>query len=375
MSTSAAAKFVGSSSEIAHYYGFKSLPEVAPEAKMRALTLSETAAAIVSKLTDNVDPVLTFYAACARPAARSPIADMDSGEFALQIFNARGPMSEIHMLKTLETIVIENGGSIMRLRVNSVGDRDSRQRFARELSNFLRRRASEIEPLLTPTQRTKITENPIAIYDTGNEAIAEILTEGPRPVHFLSEKSRLHFRQVLELLEQVGFPYEIDDCLIGDQHEPRVIFRLELTTDQTIVIGCGGGRYDDYLQQTLGKTYSCVHASVMFKTKTATVPSAKMRREQPKVYFVQFGDSAKLNGFAVLETLRQAHIPVSQQFDAHHLGPQLISARELGVPYVLIMGAREALDQTIIIRTLATSAQTTVSIRELPKHLRALKFA
>ena len=375
MSTSAAAKFVGSSSEIAHYYGFRPLLEVVPEAKSRTPTLAETAAAITAQLSvSETDPILSFYAAPVR-VHNNPLAARDSSEFALQIFGAKGPMSEIHILKTLEAILVENGNKIVRLRVNSMGDRDSRQRFMRELSNFLRRRAAEIEPVLSPSQRVRVLENPLAIYEVGDEALVQMLTEGPRPVHYLSEKSRLHFRQVLELLEQVGFPYEIDDCLVGDHQESRVIFRVELGEEDSVVIECGGGRYDDYLQYAIGKNTACVHANIVFNSKTGALPpSSRRRKATPGVYLVQFGDSAKLSGFTVLESLRRAHIPVSQQFDARHLAPQLSYAQQIGVPYVLIMGAREAIDQTVIVRAVATSAQTTVSIRELPRHLRSLKL-
>jgi histidyl-tRNA synthetase len=64
---------------------------------------------------------------------------------------------------------------------------------------------------------------------------------------------------------------------------------------------------------------------------------------------------------------------VSQSFDASHLSPQLTAAKELGVTYMLIMGQREALDNTVIVRSTQNSSQTIVGVAELPRFLKNLR--
>lgn len=386
--TSRAAKFIGSASEIAHYYGFKPLGEVAPEmtgAKARQLTMADAFAACAGKVAaDTPEPILAFYASHAAGLPDSVAPVRETGEFSLQIVGCPSSLSEIHILKTLEAIVTEAGGAITCARINSLGDRDSRARFSRELGSFLRRHMSQLESALDVSERNALLENPLRAYHATHPALAELMADAPRPVHYLSEKSRTHFRQVLEHLERVNFPYMIDDQLVApgsrasaeSEAEPRVIFRLELQDDAGVLTASLGGRYDDLAAKPgVRSTTPTVHASLRFRTKVPLTGAAlRTPTSRPKIYFIQFGDSAKLTGFSVIDTLRRARIPVGSQFDARHLAPQLTAAQSIGVPYVLIMGAREALDQTVIIRTLATSAQTTVSIAELPRHLRALKL-
>ncbi len=376
MSISAAAKFVGGASEIAYYYGFRPLSEVAPRvglAKTRPMTPSDAAAACTAQYAHTNEPILIFYASSGKLSGAVPV----QGIFSLQIASCSTSIGEVHILKTLEAIVRENGGSVVSVHINCLGDRDSRTRFARELGHFLRRHASEFEPCLDVAERTRIFENPLSAYRSTNPLLRELLCDGPRPVHFLSEKSRVHFRQVLDQLEHVHFPYEIDDSLIGDENEPRVVFNLHLSEGVGMITGSFGGRYDELTRTVNGRpALSMVHASISFRTKAPVVRLPRRALAiRPKIYLIQFGDSALLSGFSVRESLRRAHIPTFQQFDARHLAPQLHAARQIGVPYVLIMGQREALDHTVIIRTVATSAQTTVPIAELSKHLRTLKFA
>ncbi|MGH7141359.1 MAG: His/Gly/Thr/Pro-type tRNA ligase C-terminal domain-containing protein [Minisyncoccia bacterium] len=377
MSTSAAAKFVGGASEVAHYYGFRPLPEIAPEfagAKLRSLAPQDAAAACASTLSDG-EPALAFWAS-AGPADTGPAREY--GSFSLQIVGCPTSIGEVHILKTLEAIVTEAGAGSVSVALNCLGDKDSRVRFSRELAAYLRRNAALYEAGLSPVECASIVENPTAAYRISNEALQVLLQDGPRPMHFLSEKSRLHFRQVLEHLERVNIPFEIDNTLAGSEYaagsgEPRVVFRLQLPADAGTITGSFGGRFDDLVRGRAA--VPTLHASVFFRVKAPTrdLPSHTPTL-RPKVYLIQFGDSARLTGFSVLESLRRARVPVAAQFDTRHLAPQLMNAERIGVPYVLIMGHREALDRTVIIRAVATSSQQTVSIAELPKHLRALKL-
>jgi histidyl-tRNA synthetase len=198
-------------------------------------------------------------------------------------------------------------------------------------------------------------------------------------MNFLSEKSRVHFRSVLEYLENLGLPYELDDLLGGDERDPHIAFAVDIEGEDGTVVGAVGGRYDDFFRRSTGrKDIAGVGASIYFRKKGAArasffSPARAVRSSAPKVYFVQLGTRAKLQGLTVVDMLRQARINVSQSFDASHLSPQLSAAKELGVSHMLIMGQREALDGTIIVRSAQNSSQIIVAVSELPRFLKTLQ--
>jgi histidyl-tRNA synthetase len=88
---------------------------------------------------------------------------------------------------------------------------------------------------------------------------------------------------------------------------------------------------------------------------------------------VQLGLRAKLEGLAVVDLLRAAQIPILQSFDSAKLSPQLTAAKEAGVSHLIIMGAREALDRTVLVRAMNDSSQTIVGLNELPRFLKTLR--
>jgi histidyl-tRNA synthetase len=318
------------------------------------------------------EPVLAFYATPSPQHAPTELSPREIGEFGLQVVGTAESVGEIVLLKTLATIASEWGVPVTRVRVNALGDRDSQQRFSRELSVHLRKRINEF----AEEERKTILDNPFAVYRIHTDITREILSEGPRPMHFLSEKSRVHFRSVLEHLEHLGLPYELDDLLAGDERAPHIAFALDFAEGDTTILAAMGGRFDEYLKrETHRKDSAGVGASIYFRKKGASRSTftSLPHLPKPKIYFAQLGLRAKLQGLTVVDMLRTANVPVLQSFDASRLSSQLATAQQLGVSHLLIMGQREALDGTIIVRSTRNSSQNIIQVAEVPKFLRTLR--
>ena len=372
----APASFLKHASEVASFYGFRPLREVErgiPGFSPRAHSFEHAAAAGAARLGNKQgEPVLLYWASGSPMYAPGHLPAREVGEFGLQILGVPESIAEVILLKTVSTIIAEWGTPVARVRLNTLGDKDSKMRFAREASVYVRKHL----PHLDTDCKQKAERDPVAIYTCQGELCRAVVEGGPRPMNFLSEKSRTHFREVLEHLEQLALPYEFDDLLMGDEREPRMLFAVDLEGEDATVLGGLGGRFDDHLRRSATrKDLAGVSASVYFRKKGLTADSFKLSGPagSPSVYFVQLGLRAKLEGLAVVDELRRARIPVLQSFDSAKLSPQLNAARAAGVSHLLIMGAREALDRTILVRAMDNSSQQIVELRELPRYLKTLR--
>ena len=76
-----------------------------------------------------------------------------------------------------------------------------------------------------------------------------------------------------------------------------------------------------------------------------------------------------------MEDFRKIKINVAESFGKDSLKAQLRMADKLGVRYTLLLGQKEALDGTIIIRDMKTGKQETVkmekAVREMQKRLKS----
>ena len=95
--------------------------------------------------------------------------------------------------------------------------------------------------------------------------------------------------------------------------------------------------------------------------------------KKPKIYFIQLGSEAKLKSLNIIEILRKAHIPIAQSLSKDSLGSQLAIAEKLSIPYAIIFGVKEALDNSVIVRDMSNRSQDTVKLSKLLEYLKEIK--
>ncbi len=111
-------------------------------------------------------------------------------------------------------------------------------------------------------------------------------------------------------------------------------------------------------------------SAVISLQKLPEIKHTKIRK--PQFYFVQMGQEAKLKSLIIIETLRQAKIPVYHSLTKDKLTAQLMSAENMKVPYILIMGQKESIENTILIREMNNRSQETVKITLVAEYLKNL---
>ncbi|MEK7855172.1 MAG: His/Gly/Thr/Pro-type tRNA ligase C-terminal domain-containing protein, partial [Acidobacteriota bacterium] len=125
----------------------------------------------------------------------------------------------------------------------------------------------------------------------------------------------------------------------------------------------GGGRYD-YLVETLGgrPTPACgfgigiERAILQMKAQNIEPPDDF----KPEIFLAQLGDGARRKAFVLFEEMRAAGIHASSNFSKNALKAQLEIANRLGAKYTVILGQKEALDGTVLVRDMESGMQETI---------------
>jgi histidyl-tRNA synthetase len=107
--------------------------------------------------------------------------------------------------------------------------------------------------------------------------------------------------------------------------------------------------------------------------KESKLISVEGSSKKAKFYFIQLGPEAKLKSFDVLEILRKNKIFVHQTIHKDKLATQLSEAEILKIPYIIIMGHKEAMENSVLVRNMETRAQETVSLLEMVVFLKSLR--
>jgi histidyl-tRNA synthetase len=280
------------------------------------------------------------------------------------IFNVERSIAEAILIQVSRALANELGHTEHTIRINSLGDKDSLTRYTRELTNFLRKRIDH----MSSAARELMKEHPLS-------ALNQLVTEGhdlahrsPNPLEFLSDPSRKHFREIIEYLDMSETPYEIDPKMLG-HHEcySDAIFSLDITNEDGSESPLS---IKEFLYRTTRTRTPAAGAVAVFKNTKSPARIPRSKTLIPSVYVIQLGFGPKIKTLMLIDTLRQAGIPVIHNLASDSLSTQLRDAENRGVKYALIMGQKEFVDNTVILRDMSIRNQESVDQASLVKRLK-----
>ncbi len=274
--------------------------------------------------------------------------------------------------------ILEDAGAVnLSVDINSIGDKECRHVYIKELTSYYRKHINS----LAHVDRERLKTNPLRILDSKEEKTKEINEGAPDAISFLCASCKKHFKEVLEYLEEMNIPYTINKNLVrGLSYYTRTVFEIveQDSGEEGIPLAlAGGGRYD-YLARQLGskKDVGAVGFSIGVDRIIASPWYKKLSpriMKKPKIYFIQLGSEAKLKSLNIIDILRKAHVPIAQSLSKDSLGSQLAIAEKLNIPYALIFGVKEALENSVIVRDMSNRSQETVKLTKLLEYLKEIK--
>ena len=298
-------------------------------------------------------------------------------QFDLDTLGSDKSIMDALIIKVGMSILEEAGAENLSVNINSIGDKECRGAYIRELSNYYRKHINS----LGNVDRQRLKNNPLRILDSKEEKTIIVNEQAPDSISFLCASCKKHFKEVLEYLEEMEINYTINKNLVrGLSYYTRTVFEIIEEgggEDGTPLTIAGGGRYD-YLARQIGgkKDVPAVGFSIGVDRVVASSWYKKLSPriiKKPKIYFIQLGAEAKLKSLNIIDILRKAHVPIAQALSKDSLGSQLAIAEKLGIPYALIFGVKEAIDNSVIVRDMSNRSQETVKLSKLLDYLKEIK--
>jgi len=343
---------------IAYAYGFTASPVAIPK---RALAAN---AAADPKTSASIS-LVNLAEASKGPAQAWGVSRKGSGTLlSFGIFSTRHAIAPAIVVKTALSIAEVAGFTDLSVLVSSVGDAESRKRFTRELGNFFKK-----HPDAVPEDLKQVApRDPDLAYRTMLLNKDPNVDQMPRSIDYLSESSRKTMLAALSLFESVGIAYSIQSRLIAEPGvESELLFAIEGTDKRGERVRIAtGGRYDESAKKARGNQ---AEAAVAISLEMQGRLDVEALEEAPACFIVHVGDAAKLRSFALLEALWRAHVAVGQALMLENLREQVQKGTDSGSKYLAIIGQREALDHTAIVRSVATQVQMTLPLDKLASHV------
>ena len=284
-------------------------------------------------------------------------------QIGFEIIGTDDPIYDAQIILLATNFLEELKIKKMNIQINSIGCNICRQKYKRRLLAYYENKRSE----LCADCRKRLSINPLRVLDCKNQHCEIFKKDTPIMLDNLCSDCKTHFRSVLEYLDEASLTYVLNFHLVrGLDYYNRTVF--EVFSDEFDFSLGGGGRYD-YLSQMLGGpkipavgvSFGVERLVEVMKIKNIEGITIK----KPKVFLIQLGSQAKKKSIKILKELYNAGIKTAEALDKDSLKAQLKAADKKGANFALILGQREVLDDSIILRDMKTGAQENIAIDKI----------
>ncbi|MDH4330135.1 MAG: histidine--tRNA ligase [Candidatus Moranbacteria bacterium] len=253
----------------------------------------------------------------------------------------------------------------IQFQVNSIGCTDCRKSYLSLLVSYFK---SKNKKLCKDCKR-RLGTNPLRILDCKEDKCIQVSSGAPQTVDHLCEDCHEHFKSLLEYLDELEIPYSINPSLVrGLDYYSRTVFEIwSLAEGKRLSLG-GGGRYDKLIENLGGEPTPSIGFGLGLDRIVMEMKRTNAKQYEapkPRIFLAQLGKLAKRKSLKLFADLEKNGILVAESFGRGGLKSQLRTANKLGVDITLIVGQKEALDETVIVKNMVSGTQETVAKEKL----------
>lgn len=292
-------------------------------------------------------------------------------QFGVEALGSPSPLMDVEVIAFSVTTLKALGLKGVKVRINSIGDEESRNNYREALVAYF----SQYEEELCGDCKNRLAKNPLRILDCKVDNNKEFFQNAPKIGDYLNEASKSHFNQVLEALKEMGIPYEISPNLVrGLDYYCHTVFELEADIEgfgAQNVVG-GGGRYDKLIGDLGGPQTPCVGMAFGVDRLLIAMESEGLLRtndEYIHLYLIGLGDKARVVGERLLYTMRLGGLICDADYLGKGLKGQFKQADRMNAKFTAILGDTELENFVINVKNNETDEQETIPMNDLYKYI------
>ena len=258
----------------------------------------------------------------------------------------------------------------VQLELNTLGESEERAEYRAALVEFLMLHKADLDE---DSQR-RLDTNPLRILDSKDARTQKILENAPKLHDFMGEDTMGHFAQLQQYLNDAGIKFVINQKLVrGLDYYNKTVFEWTTTHLGSQGTVCAGGRYDGLVGQLKGKADQSVPAVGFAMGMERLLLLLEQLEDSTPVrdceIFLLSDPAAQSKAMIFAEQVRDQLEAMSSNIrlkvgSQGSMKSQMKKADQSGALYALIFGEREAAAQQVLVKELATAAQTEVPMTD-----------
>lgn len=247
------------------------------------------------------------------------------------------------------------------LEINTLGDSESRAAYREALVTYFTAHQDQ----LSEDSKKRLEKNPLRILDSKDEGDKKLNANAPKLGEYLNEISKNFFKKVLDGIEKLGIPYNVNSHLVrGLDYYCHTVF--EFTTSKLGAQGTvlAGGRYDGLIETMGGPKTPGVGWAAGIDRLADLTPQNLAVKNEVLIAVIGADDVGEEESVKVAHEIRSRGFK-AENFLSGKMGKKMQKANKAGAHYALILGGDEVAKKTVTIKNFATGDQNEITREEL----------
>ncbi len=283
-------------------------------------------------------------------------------QFGLEVFGAFNHLTEAQVISAVWELTQRLGlaEEDVQVEINTSGDSAAQAAYQNVLKDYLKGKEFELCDGCTAHMRGRV----LNVLRCANLDCQLLTAEAPVIVDFLDTTARKQFTDILEALDEIGLPYQLNQLYIGPEGSTGTNLVIKYKKgNQTVVIG-EAAHHDTLMKNIAGKvqpSFGFVGSlPALARAMELSEVEAKFENHS-EVFLVPLGELASKRSLRLFRDLIAENIRVHDHFGTVGVKNQLKQAEECKAPLALIMGQKEAMDDMVILRDVKSGMQEVFS--------------
>ncbi|MEI6378883.1 MAG: histidine--tRNA ligase [Candidatus Falkowbacteria bacterium] len=260
------------------------------------------------------------------------------------------------------------------VQINSVGCSECRPAYLKALNESFKERGKKTK--LCNECKKQLLKNPLKIFDCREEDCIDVTSDLPPIVDHLCDTCQKQFERVLEYLDNLSIPYNLNTRLFairGYDFWQRTVFEVMPAGETRRHLAlAAGGNYAALVDSLGSKVPAASGVAIDIERVISRIRSSNLPVEAPEkvdIFLAQVSEQAKQKCMILFEELRKAGFKCREHLTSDALKVQLEEAERVKTRFTLILGQKELMDNTILLRDMESGVQETIDMRKLATEL------
>lgn len=304
-------------------------------------------------------------------------------EFGLVNFGDPGPISEAHLIVSIKSLLEELGLHHPMFEINHKGCDICTPYYREVLARFLQDNQSALcdscQEITTAScgGREAARTDMEAVFACPNRVCQEILNTAPQILDYLDGSCNKQLTALLESLDELEVSYQLNPRLFGNSWLSCVVFRVNVSSSASEGEGVTplsiGGRYTKLASKMIGQDMPALAFFVPLHT-VAQMVEAQGDAEKPEkmadIFLINLGELAAKKSLRLFTELWKNNISVTEHFGENGIKNQFKLAEKKGCSLALLIGQKEALEGSVILRDIRSGIQEVFSYDRIIEEIR-----